>query len=178
MANLTKIPTREEIHNVMDVLIEKKFINWNKDTELFDEYSLISNCITPQKVTVCNTGNISTENRWVELFKHFHTNNLNLNHTNFCIIIEYILCLPGTNAPVERVFSLMNKLWTSKKTQLQVAVLKAMLITKVNFKKPCREFHSYLKSTPNILKQIYSSKIYRISDVLFKQTYFKKNKGK
>lgn len=38
----------------------------------------------------------------------------NLQHENFSILIEYILCLPATNAPVERVFSIMNKLWTSE----------------------------------------------------------------
>ena len=39
------------------------------------------------------------------------------------------------NAIEKRVFLLMNKLWTSKKTQLQVAVLKVKIVTKVDFKK-------------------------------------------
>lgn len=45
--------------------------------------------------------------------RHFYINNL--THKKFCILIEYILFLPSTNAPVNRVFSLMNKLSTSAK---------------------------------------------------------------
>lgn len=158
-ADLKKVPAWEDVQKSLDVLIEKGYIDCNKDTEVFDEFSLISNYITSQKVTEWNNVNASTETRWVEVFKHFHSNNL--KHENFCILIEYILCLPGTNAPVERVFSLMNKLWTTEKTQLQVPVLMAMLITKVNIKKTCQEFYSYLKSSPAVLKQICSSDKYK-----------------
>lgn len=158
-ANLKKILAWEDVQKVLDVLIKNGYIDCSKDTEIFDEFSSISNYITPQKVAEWNNLNVSTENRWVEVFRHFKTNNL--NHANFSILIEYILCLPGTNASVERVFSLMNKLWTSEKTQLQVSVLKAMLITKVNIKKTCQEFHLYLKSSPVLLKQICSSEKYK-----------------
>ncbi|XP_047036755.1 protein FAM200B-like [Helicoverpa armigera] len=158
-ADLKKVPTWEDIQKSLDLLIEKQYIDCNKDTEVFDEFSLISNYITSQKITEWNNLNVSTETRWVEIFKHFRANNL--QHENFCIVIEYILCLPATNAPVERVFSIMNKLWTSEKTQLQISVLKAMLIIKVNIKKTCQEFHSYLKSSPDILKKICSSDKYK-----------------
>jgi hypothetical protein len=66
----------------------------------------------------------------VEVFTYFNANDL--AHVNFSIIVEYILCLPGSNAPVERVFSHMNKIWSSEKTQLGVSVLKAIFITKGN----------------------------------------------
>lgn len=160
-ANLITVPTWEKIQNVMDLLIEKEFLSSSQDTGVFDEFSLISKYVTDQKVTEWNTENITAENRWVEVFKHFKNNNL--KYSNFCIIIEYILCLPGSNAPVERVFSHMNKIWTSEKTQLGVTVLKAILMTKVNIKKSCHEFYTYLKSKPDILKQICSSEKYKKS---------------
>lgn len=122
-----------------------KVIKTQEIFELFDEFALISNYITLQKVTQCYNLYASTETRWVEVFKDFHTNNL--SHENFCFIIEYILCLPGTNASV--VFSLMNKLWTTEKTQLQVPVLKAMLITTVNIEKTCQKFRSLLEIITN-----------------------------
>lgn len=81
------------------------------------------------------------ENLWIELFKHFRDNSL--NYKCFRIIIEYILCLPGTYAPIEQVFLLINKLLTAEKTQLQVSVLKAKFITKVNINKTCQEFYSF-----------------------------------
>lgn len=143
----------------MDILIEKGYIDSNKDTEVFDEFTLILNYVTSQKISEWNHLKVHTETRWVEVFKHFRANNL--KHENFSLLIEYILCLPGTNASVERIFSLMNKLWTSEKNSLQVSVLKAMLITKVNINKTCQEFYAYLKSTPSLLKQICSSEKYK-----------------
>jgi hypothetical protein len=90
-----------------------------------------------------------------------HFNAKDLAHVNFSIIFEYILCLPGSNAPVERVFFHMNKIWSSEKTQLGVSVLKAIFITKGNINKLCQEFHSYIKIKPATLKQIYESDKYR-----------------
>jgi hypothetical protein len=31
-----------------------------------------------------------------------------LDFKDFCNIVEFILCLPGSTAPVERIFSVMN----------------------------------------------------------------------
>jgi len=127
---------------------------------VFDEISLISKYITAQKIYDWNTGNIPTEDRWVEVFTHFNANDL--SHVNFSIIVEFILCLPGSNTPVERVFALMNKIWSSEKTQLGVCVLKAILITKGNVNKSCQEFHSYIKTKQDTLKlQICGSDKYR-----------------
>lgn len=158
-ANLTKVPMWDEVQNVTDLLITQGFISSSQDTEVFDEFSLISNYVTDEKITSWNAKNVATENRWVELFTYFRDNNLNC--MNFRIVIEYILCLPGSNAPVERVFSLMNKIWTSEKTQLSVAVLKAILITKTNINKSCNELHSYLKTRSDILKRICSAEKYK-----------------
>ncbi len=57
----------------------------------------------------------------------------NIVLTNLKIIIEFAMSLPGTNAVVERIFSLMNKIWTAEKTQLTIKTLKFILITKHNF---------------------------------------------
>lgn len=80
---------------MLDLLIEQGFISSSQDTVVFDEFSLISglisNYLTAQNVTYRNT-----ENCWV--YTHFHTKDL--LHANVCIIVEYILCLPDSNAPV------------------------------------------------------------------------------
>ena len=107
-ADLKTVPAWVDVQRALDVLIKNGYIDCNKDTEVFDEFSLISNYITMEKVTERNNLNVSSEMRWVEVFKHFRSNNI--RHENFCVLIEYILCLPVTSAPVERIFSLMNKL--------------------------------------------------------------------
>lgn len=55
-------------------------------------------------------------------------------------------------------------MWTSEKTQLSVAVLKAILVAKTNINKSCNQLHSYLKTRPDILKQICSADKYKTSD--------------
>ena len=36
-----------------------------------------------------------------------------LDFQDFCNVVGFILCLPGSTAPVERIFSVMNSMWTS-----------------------------------------------------------------
>lgn len=71
-------------------------------------------------------------------------------------IIEYCLCLPGTNAQVERVSSLI-KIWIAENRQLQVATLKALLMLKVNVHMTCEQYHGHI-SKNGLLKRIHSSK--------------------
>lgn len=66
--------------------------------------------------------------RTIYHFEHFHTNKLNL--TNFRIVLKYILCPRGPNAPVEKVFSFMIMLWMSEKT---VARVRHCLLHHLNF---------------------------------------------
>lgn len=51
-------------------------------------------------------------------------------------------------ASAERIFSLMNKVWTSEISHMTVNTLRAVLMTKFNFNKTCLEFHQVLKSNP------------------------------
>lgn len=49
-------------------------------------------------------------------------NSNNLKHMKFSIIIRYILRLFVSNAQIKLVFSLMNKAWNNKKSQLNIQV--------------------------------------------------------
>ncbi|KAL4091716.1 hypothetical protein QTP88_026364 [Uroleucon formosanum] len=127
--DLRKILTWVEVQKSMDVLIEKGLIGSEQDTEVFDEFTLISSYVS-DKVEEWNSdsSNKYAEHRWIEVFQYFRDNNL--NHTIFQKIVEYVLCMPATNAPVERIFSLMNNLWTAEKTQLQVSINDAIRLEK------------------------------------------------
>ncbi|KAL4719536.1 hypothetical protein ACJJTC_012989 [Scirpophaga incertulas] len=129
-ANLTKVPTWEEVQKVLDLLITQGFISSSQDTKVFDEFSLVLNFATDEKISGWNVENVCTANRWVELFQHFRANNLDV--TNFSMLIDW-----------------------------SVAVMKAILITKININKSCTEFHTYLKTRPDILKQICSADKYK-----------------
>lgn len=75
-------------------------------------------------------------------------------------LIQNILCLPGSNASTERVFSQMNKIWTKEKSQLKIETLKAILVTKTNIDMNCSESYSFLKKSPILLKSIASNDKY------------------
>jgi hypothetical protein len=40
------------------------------------------------------------------------------------------LALPGTNAEVERIFSVINILWTDEKNKFKVETVKAIIVVK------------------------------------------------
>ncbi|GFV82049.1 hypothetical protein TNCV_3152471 [Trichonephila clavipes] len=56
---------------------------------------------------------------------------------NVIILVEYTLYCPGTNAAIERVFSVGNDLWTNEKLRLNVDTLAGALTRKlIELRKP------------------------------------------
>jgi hypothetical protein len=49
---------------------------------------------------------------------------------DFCNIVESILCLPGSTAPVERIFSVMSTVWAKEKSRLSVETMRATLVAR------------------------------------------------
>jgi hypothetical protein len=56
--------------------------------------------------------------KWCEIFAHFTKQDVNAE--NLKCLVSFYLALPGYNAAVERVFSLINALWTDEKTDLKL----------------------------------------------------------
>lgn len=78
----------------------------------------------------------------------------------FSSIIEYVLCFPGTSSSAERLFAEVTKIWTQHNTQISIDTLKSTLSVKNYFDYTCIEFYRFLKSRPNILKEISSQDKY------------------
>lgn len=89
-----------------------------------------------------------------------HFKDQGVPHTNLTRLASVILCLPGSNAPVERVFSLMNNLWTAEKNRFALSTVNAILTVKMNFRATCLEFMDRLSKKINVLKKIHSSEKY------------------
>jgi len=53
--------------------------------------------------------------------------------TNLERLCEFVLCLLGTSAPIERVFSQIDKYWISEKSQLDISSLKSVMQVYTNF---------------------------------------------
>jgi hypothetical protein len=71
--------------------------------------------------------------------------NLDVAHKNTTTAVIVSLPLPGTNAAVDSVFSLVNALWIDNWNRLEVSTVKSIIPVKHhlhNYK--CIEFHEFL----------------------------------
>lgn len=128
--------------------------------KLHGQYWYIKNYCTDDKIKKWRNDNVSIRNHWVEIFKHLQVENC--EHKEIAMLVEYILCLPGTTASVERVFSAMTKTWTAEKTRLQIKTLTAILTVKCNLQYSCLEFYKFLKTKPELLRSIAAKDKYKM----------------
>jgi hypothetical protein len=62
---------------------------------------------------------------------------------NISTVAEFSLSLPGTNAAEERVFSLVNALWTGERSRLEVSTVKSIVLVKHHFRNCGQNFTSF-----------------------------------
>ena len=63
----------------------------------FDEFSLLKNFATDEKITSWNCQKTPTETRWLEFFKYIEAIPYQVTPINLKMLCEFALCLPGTN---------------------------------------------------------------------------------
>jgi hypothetical protein len=77
------------------------------------------------------------------------------------LILEFSFNIPGTNAAIERVFSITNVLWTDEKSRFPVETIKAMMVTKTHIEElSCNDFYTLISNNPKLLQKIRSSTKY------------------
>ncbi|KAE9542343.1 hypothetical protein AGLY_003470 [Aphis glycines] len=88
---------------------------------------------------------LSLEERWLSAFKYFKE--LNITIDCLLIVVEFSFSLPGSNAAVERVFSLMNSTWTKSRNKLDISTVEASLMIKTSFDNmSCCQFYESILS--------------------------------
>lgn len=70
------------------------------------------------------------------------------------------MCLPGTSAPAERIFSMMGSVWTAERGRLSLSVVRDLLYIKANSVMTCSEFHDHIKNDKPFLRKVNSSEKY------------------
>ncbi|GLV33183.1 hypothetical protein CBL_10530 [Carabus blaptoides fortunei] len=83
---------------------------FNMDS-LFDELSLVNKIVRHEKFK----DDTSLSDKWMRIFKIARQTNICVN--NIYKLVEFSLCLPGTSAPVERVFSMMGNIWSAERAE-------------------------------------------------------------
>lgn len=160
-AMLTKTPRWKEVQVVMTTLEDLNLYDANENAaKLHCQYRYIRNYCTDDKIEMWKNNKVPIQNRWVEIFKHLQAENC--EYKEIAMLVEYILCLPGTTASVERVFSAMAKSWTAEKTRLHIETLKAILTVKCNLQYSCIEFYTFLKTKPELLRSIAAKDKYKM----------------
>ena len=129
-----------------------------EETRLFDQWVLI-NLIAERHVDEWNEENLPVSDRWLYIFREMREKHLDFQ--DFCNVVGFILCLPGSTAPVERTFSVMNSMWTKDKSRLSVETMKAMLIVRQNNDMKCDKFYHKVLKDVNMLRKIASSEKYK-----------------
>lgn len=116
-ADSTTVPTQAEVKKINGLANRKVFNRFWKG--IWQIYAYIITCIWKSAgVEFRFVGRKrSGKNRRIQVFQRFQDNNV--NHTVFRKTVEYVLCLLGSNVPVERIFSLMNNLWTASSVSLK-----------------------------------------------------------
>lgn len=126
--------------------------------KVLQQYGYIKNYCTEEKFIEWKKNETTTDMRWVEIFKHMKSNHI--PYIELSQIIEYILCFPGSSAPVERVFSMAKKIWTEESARSLVPTLRAILLVKINMEFNCIDFYKFLKTQPELLRKIGSQEKY------------------
>lgn len=156
---LKRQPQREEIQKAAATLQEKcPNVKINED-ELFDEVTGLHEFLKGGTLEEWKESETPLNHRWSKVVTHFQDNEIPFN--NLARLASVVMCLPGSNAPVERVFSQMNDVWTAARNRFTIPTIKAMLVVKTNFNFPCQEFMEKLAKDKAILKKIHSSEKYR-----------------
>jgi hypothetical protein len=85
----------------------------------------------------------------------------NINAVNIKCLINICLELPGSDAPIERVFSIIIALWSDDKNTLKMETVKALTIVITNFKDfSCSDFFSQILKEKVFLEQVHKSDNY------------------
>lgn len=103
---------------------------------------------------------ISVEQKWVQIFDIFKEKDVNVS--KLAMVVEFAFCLSGSNASIERVFSLMTTTWTDVRNQMDTKTIECCLITK-KYDLSCIEFYNEVIKNPTLLKKVHSTKKYKVS---------------
>lgn len=64
------------------------------------------------------------------------------------------MCIPGSNAIVEHIFSNMNSFWSDERSRMDVETIGVILTVK-HFTRNCLEFHGLLIQNTTLIKHIH-----------------------
>jgi hypothetical protein len=144
--NLDKDLTYDELIKVSQMLN----ISVDKDT-LFDEMNSFN----------CFLNNLDVKEKSMDTVSKYCKILSKTDYKNLMKIIETVMAIPIGNDFVERVFSLMKKIWTDERNRMNINIIKAEICIKTNFSMDCQEFKEFIKNNERLIKAVKSSHKYQ-----------------
>ncbi|XP_062916330.1 uncharacterized protein LOC134352791, partial [Mobula hypostoma] len=130
---------------------------------LFEEWGNSKQAIS-RLLPVWNTEKLPASERWCHVFQEMQRNGFAYSH--LAKAVEFILCLPGSTAPIERLFSAMSTVLSPDKSHLSIPTMKAILLVQVNFDLDCLAFYDKLLKDKWTLQKIASKDNYNAQEAL------------
>jgi len=138
----------------VNIMFGKQVIN---SDSLFDGQVLVKRHMS-ERCKEESWQNASLEQKWVEMFKKFEKKRIRVS--NFQKLVEFIFCLPGTSASVERIFSVMKSMWSERRSRMLEQNVKAVITSKINTDWSCSDFYGNVKLNNVFLKKVLSAEKY------------------
>ena len=134
------------------------------EDELFDEIGHV-NKVLSRKFEEWEKVNVEIDKKWCDVFHILKS--IGIPCKNIEVVVSFALAVPGTNAVVERVFSIVNSLWIDERNRFTTKTIQAIVILKTHFQDlSCKEFYNLLLSNSKLLRDIRSCDKYKVnSDV-------------
>lgn len=126
------------------------------DSKCFDQLQNLKSFLNNNKDNDFKT--LLAHKKWVAYFKSMKSEDC---FSEFLTICRYYFAIPGHNANVERVFSLIGQQWTKERNRLNVDTVAKMLVVEFNLKQlTCKDFYNSILKEPELLKQVSANQKY------------------
>lgn len=100
---LKQFPDWSYVKKSMQIVGEKGAFDMAANSSAVSEqFGYVKSYCSTGKLAEWRSNNVPPDKRWTEIFKHMEAQNVPFDE--FATVIEFILCFPGTSAPVERDF--------------------------------------------------------------------------
>lgn len=76
---------------------------------------------------------------------------------NLQLVVAYVFSIPCSNAFVESIFSNMTHLWSNYRNRMDIDLVQAELQIRTNSNIPCEQFHDFVLTQKELLKNIASN---------------------
>lgn len=153
--SLKDVPEWNQVSNTISI-ITKNNVKID-DSKCFDQLQNLKSFLINNKEDVDFKKQLAHK-KWVQYFKSMNSEE---SFSEFLTICQFYFAIPGHNANVERVFSLIGQQWSKQRNRLNVDTVAKMLLVEYNLKHlSCKDFYNCIIKETELLKLVTANQKY------------------